>query len=132
MSSKITNNEETKRIGKALWIMLDGCSKELGISEVQLVSILRINHKDFQAWAKNKDILCDRENPPERVLAFLDIYNCLTSLFVNQDAPAEWLLEVKPDNQSKLYEGRSPLEVMVQDNEGIFKTVEYLRMIMGN
>ena len=122
-----------KKLNRAYWSKLDICRDELHVTEDQLVDILRIVHSEFQSWKLNKEISFDRENSLARVLAFISIHNCLTSLFVNKDASAEWLLQVKPDNQSNYFRDRCPLEVIVQDRDGIFKALEYLRTIMrGN
>lgn len=119
-----------KRRASIFWSLLDGCSRELGINEEQLISILRINNLEFQSWKTNEEVAITNERPSDRILAIIDIYDCLTSFYINEDDPAKWLSQINPENQLKLYKERCPLDVMLQDDDGVFKTVEYLRMMM--
>lgn len=117
---------EQHKLNRAFWQMVSGVSNELEISDGALIKILKISENDLKNWQTNQEVPYEIDNPNKYILSYLDVYNCLTSFYVDKDAPKKWLNAINPSFNNKI-----PLDVMINEEDGIMKVLDYLRYLMN-
>lgn len=109
------------RTNRAFWQMIQGVTNELEISEEQIIKILNISKEHYLQCKELEEI-----QTKEELLNYLAIYNCLSSFYVNKDAPKKWMHTINPS-----FENKTPLDLILNNNEGLKLVLNYLRMLMN-
>lgn len=129
LSSNIAQKPDPKVLRTAYWNVLFNGASKLELSDTELSGITRINYKTLNGWHRNhlkKELPFHDLTMSDGILVkqFMDLYLNLRSMYVDSEAPKNWLRRVNPSLKNK-----TPLEFMSSEENGIFFVNTYLKSL---
>lgn len=117
------------RKGRAYLDILEGIRGEYGLDQIELSRILKIHDTRYSDWKNSGKIpsFSITTQPGINVIQFAKLYNKLSSYFATIDGAKSWLLE----KSDVIYGQRSPLEILEEEDMGLFIVNNYLESRMN-
>jgi transcriptional regulator with XRE-family HTH domain len=122
----LSKQEVDKELGEALFETLEGIRKDLDMSQTDFCSMLHIKESTYSGWKKNKRISLGSPLNLEDIslLKFIDIYDCITSLYPYKEDYISWFFE-------PLLENKSPIELMRSNPEYVLDLNSYTNWLIN-
>ena len=117
-----------KKLENALFKVLEGIREELFLSVDDYCKVLHVDIDVYSFWVHEKRLVKGKISIDkfDDLLEFIDIYDCITSLFVKEEDAIKWYI-IPLD----IYNSKTPLEFLKEKESNVQIINSYVNRLLN-